>query len=121
MFGLWLVGTGFGLVSSVATQLAPPVGAVMNFMLRPLYFLSGVLFPISIVPHPYRDWLILNPLVHGLDAARLGFAPYYQPIPGLSIAYLFEWALVTIFFGLALHVRFAKRLALRKKLKNDRS
>jgi capsular polysaccharide transport system permease protein len=120
MFGLWLVGAGYGLVNSVAIQLAPPVGAVMSFMLKPLYFLSGVLIPISIIPHPYRDWLMLNPLVHGLEAMRLGFAPYYHPIPGLSIAYLYGWALVTIFFGLALHVRFAKRLALKKKLKNDR-
>jgi capsular polysaccharide transport system permease protein len=55
----------------------------------------------------------LNPIVHGLEAARLGFAPTYQAIPETSIGYLYIYALVAVFFGLALHVRFARRLAAR--------
>lgn len=114
-FGLWLLGVGIGLIGSVAVELAPPVGAVINFILsRPLYFLSGVIFPITLVPYPYRDWLMLNPLVHGLEAARLGFAPYYHVGADLSVAYLFAWAIGTLFFGMALHVRYANRLALKK-------
>jgi len=116
LFGLWLFGVGFGLVGSVANELAPPIGAVMSFILRPLYFLSGVIFPITLIPYPYLDWVMLNPLVHGLEAARLGFAPYYHVSSELSISYLYGWALVTIFFGLALHVRFAKRLMIKNDL-----
>lgn len=114
LFGLWLLGVGYGLVGSVANELAPPLGAVMSFLLRLLYFLSGVIFPVTLIPYPYRDWLMLNPLVHGLEATRLGFAPYYHVTSDLSVSYLYGWALVTIFFGLALHVRFAKRLVLGK-------
>lgn len=114
LLGLWLLGVGFGLVGSVAIELAPPLGKVMGFALRPLFFLSGVLIPITLIPYPYHDWLMLNPLVHGVEAARLGFAPYYHAPSDLSVSYLYGWALVTIFFGLALHVRFAKRLVLGK-------
>lgn len=110
LFGVWLLGVGFGLVGSVATRLMPPVGAVMSFILRPLYFLSGVIFPVTLIPYPYLDWIMLNPLVHGLEAARLGFAPYYHVSTNVSIAYLYGWALVTVFFGFALHVRYARRL-----------
>lgn len=114
-FGLWVLGLGVGLVGSVAVVLAPPIGATISFIVtRPMYFLSGVLFPITIVPYPYRDWLMLNPLVHGLEAARLGFAPYYHVGADMSVAYLFGWAIVTVFFGMALHVRYAKRLAAKK-------
>ena len=87
MFGLWLLGMGFGLVNSVALELLPPLGAFFSLMLRPLYFLSGVMFPIMLIPYPYRDWLTLNPLVHGLEAMRLGFAPYYHVMPELNLGY----------------------------------
>jgi capsular polysaccharide transport system permease protein len=108
--GLWLVGMGFGLVTSVASELVPELGRVINFVMMPLYMVSGVIFPLSAVPQPYRDWLMLNPVAHGLEAARLGFAPYYHAVPELSIAYIYGFALVSIFLGLALHRRFALRL-----------
>ena len=109
-FGLWLIGVGFGLVASVASELVPELGRVIKLIMMPLYMLSGVIFPISSVPLPYRDWLMLNPVAHGLEAVRLGFAPYYHAVPGLSIAYMYGFALVSVFLGLALHRRFALRL-----------
>ncbi len=110
MVGLWLVGAGFGLMASVVKDLVPELGKIIELAMMPLYFLSGVIFPIAAVPQPYRDWLLLNPVAHGLEAARLGFSPYYQAVPELSIAYIYSFALGTIFLGLALHVRFANRL-----------
>jgi len=109
-FGLWLVGMGFGLMASVAGELVPELRRVINFVMMPLYMISGVIFPISVVPQPYRDWLLLNPVAHGVEAARLGFAPYYHAVPELSIAYIYGFALVSVFLGLALHRRFALRL-----------
>jgi capsular polysaccharide transport system permease protein len=109
-FGLWLVGMGFGLVVSVATELVPEVGRLVNFVMMPLYLISGVMLPLSAVPLPYRDWLMFNPVAHGLEAARLGFSPYYHAVPELSISYIYGFALVSIFLGLALHRRFALRL-----------
>lgn len=109
-FGLWLVGMGFGLVASVASELVPELGRLIKFVMMPLYMISGVIFPLSAVPQPYRDWLLLNPVAHGLEAARLGYAPYYHAVPELSVGYLYQFALVIIFLGLALHRRFALRL-----------
>jgi capsular polysaccharide transport system permease protein len=109
--GLWLAGMGFGLVSSVGKELVPELGRVIELAMVPLYFISGVLFPLSTLPQPYRDWLMLNPVAHGLESARLGFAPHYHAVPELNLAYLYGFALVGIFFGLTLHRRFALRLA----------
>ena len=111
--GMWLFGAGFGLVASVATELLPEVGRVLGMMLFPLYFLSGVIFPIAQVPLPYRGWLMLNPLANGLEAVRQGFAPHYQAAPETSIAYLYGCALVAIFLGLALHYRYSTQLVAR--------
>lgn len=110
-FGMWLVGLGYGLITSVASELVKELGKIIGLLMTPLYFMSGVIFPINIVPPPYREWLLYNPLVHGLEAARLGFAPFYHAVPELSVAYMYGFALVMVFFGLALHVRYATRLA----------
>lgn len=110
LFGLWLVGMGFGLVTSVLAELIPEASQLIKLMMMPLYILSGVIFPISAIPPPYRTWLMLNPVAHGVEAARLGFAPYYHAVSGLSIGYLYGFALVSIFLGLALHRRFALKL-----------
>jgi capsular polysaccharide transport system permease protein len=98
------------LVTSVLIELVPELGRVLKLVMMPLMILSGVIIPLSAVPQPYRDWLLLNPVAHGLEAARLGFAPYYHAVPELSVAYIYQFALVSIFLGLALHRRFAMRL-----------
>lgn len=110
VFGLWLLGLGVGLVFSVANELIPEIERIFKFVMMPIYFISGVLFPVAMVPMPYRDWLLLNPLVHGLEATRLGFASYYHAVPELDLGYLYTCSLVSIFLGLALHQRFAQRL-----------
>jgi capsular polysaccharide transport system permease protein len=112
-FGLWLLGAGFGLMASVAGEMIPELGKVIGFVMTPMYFASGVILPLANVPQPYRDWLLFNPVAHGLEAARLGFAPYYHAVPELSIGYVYGFAVVVIFLGLALHVRYATRLIAR--------
>ena len=110
-FSLWLVGMGFGLVVSAIAELVPELERIIKLIMMPMYFISGVIFPIAAVPQPYRDWLLLNPVAHGLEAVRLGFASYYHAVPELSVDYLYRFALVSLFLGLALHRRFALRLA----------
>ncbi len=108
--GLWLIGTGFGLISSIATELIPEVGKVIELIMNPLYLISGVIFPITAVPQPYLDVLLFNPLVHAIEAARLGFSDQYHAVPELSIMYVYGFALTFVFFGLALHVRFSLKV-----------
>jgi capsular polysaccharide transport system permease protein len=109
-FGLWLAGVGLGLMSSVAVELVPELGRLLKLVMTPLYIVSGVILPLSAVPEPYRGWLMLNPVAHGLEAARIGFAPYYHAAPETSVAYLYAFALTLVFFGLALQRRFALKL-----------
>ncbi len=106
---LWLAGLGLGLILSVAAELIPEVGKVFGMMFRPLYFLSAVMYPVTAIPPAYRDWLLLNPLVHGIESLRVGFFPQYHAVAGVSLAYLLGFAMVTVCLGLALHVRFATR------------
>lgn len=111
VLGLWLLAVGYGLCVSVVNELSPEVGNIIGLLLVPLYLVSGVLFPLSSVPHPYREWLMLNPVAHGVEGVREGLAAYYHAAPELDLGYLFLCALVLLFLGLALQVRHQHRLA----------
>lgn len=108
---LWLFGIGLGLVLSVTGGLFPELGKVTDMLFRPLYFLSAVMYPPSAIPPAYQDWLLLNPLVHGIELIRVGYFPQYHTVSGVSVLYVAGVAMATLCLGLALHVRFTTRLA----------
>lgn len=108
--GLMLCALGIGLILSVLSDLIPEAGNLMVFLFRPLYFLSGVIFPLSAIPIKYREWAFFNPFAHGLELLRGSFFPVYHAAPEASFKYLFGFAAVSIFLGLALQVRFAQKL-----------
>lgn len=110
--GLWLSGAGLGLILSVASSLVPEIGKVVRMLFTPLYFVSGVMVPAMTIPPQYRDWMFINPFLHGLEKLRQGYFSQYHTSPDASLFYLYGFALVVIFFGLALHVRFSKRLVM---------
>jgi capsular polysaccharide transport system permease protein len=110
VFGLWLTGVGWGLSVSVANELVPEVGNVLGMLMMPLMLISGAVFPLAAVPAHWRDYLMLNPVAHGVEGVRAGLSGIYHHAPELSMAYLFGSALVLVFLGLAMQVRFRFRL-----------
>ncbi len=105
-FCAWLIGVGWGIVVAIASDLVPELGNVIDLASRPLYLISGVVFPLSLLPPVLRDWLMLNPLAHLLEQVRLGIAPHYHVVPEANIAYPYACALVLLFAGLLLLRRF---------------
>lgn len=108
--GLMLCALGVGFVLSVLSDLIPEAGNLVMFLFRPLYFLSGAIFPLSAIPVQYREWVFYNPFAHGLELLRSSFFPVYHAAPEANFKYLFWFAVVSIFFGLALQVRFSRNL-----------
>src|SRR3546814_1293498 len=62
-FGLWFLGVSLGLLISVLSELAQEFRQIINMAMMPLYFISGVMFPLASIPEPYREWLLLNPKI----------------------------------------------------------
>jgi ABC-2 type transport system permease protein len=44
---------------------------VMNFLVMPLYFLSGAMFPVSSTPGWMKTLMTIDPLTYGVDALRI--------------------------------------------------
>jgi capsular polysaccharide transport system permease protein len=107
---LWLLGLGAGLLISIPRTIIAEVGDVVNILMTPAYLLSGVILPIAAVPQPYRDWLLLNPIVHSLEVMRLSFASHYVGVPELNALYPMQFAIVLILFGLILQRIYKKKV-----------
>jgi ABC-2 type transport system permease protein len=43
---------------------------VMNFLIMPIYFLSGAMFPMTSAPTWLKSLMALDPLTYGVDAIR---------------------------------------------------
>jgi ABC-2 type transport system permease protein len=43
---------------------------IVNFLIMPLFFLSGAIFPLNGVPEGIRIVALINPLTHGVDGLR---------------------------------------------------
>ncbi|ATH79337.1 ABC transporter permease [Halomonas sp. NyZ770] len=107
---LWSLGLGLGLVTSVAATLVPEIGKVIRMLSLPLMILSGVIIPLNSLPHWLLEYLMLNPIPHGLETLRLGFFEKYQVVHGTSMLYFWLFTLTLISVGLLMHLRFVDRL-----------
>lgn len=113
MGGLWLLGLGYGMFTSVIQRLVPETSHIFTILFMPLYFLSGAIMPITIIPMPYQKWIMYNPIAHGVELCRYAFLDYYRIIPNTSLPYLFLWDLILLFMGMILYKLFETRLVMR--------
>ena len=107
---LWSLWLGLGLVTSVAATLVPEIGKVVRMLSLPLLILSGVIMPLNSLPHWLLEYLMLNPIPHGLETLRLGFFENYKVVHGTSMLYFWLFTLTLISVGLVMHLRFVDRL-----------
>ena len=62
--------TSLGIVVASHMESMQSFQMVMNFLVMPLYFLSGAMFPMASAPGWMRSLMMLDPLTYGVDAIR---------------------------------------------------
>ncbi len=81
---MFLISASFvGLGLAFATQMNDPQGfqLVMNFLIMPVFFLSGALFPIDQLPGWLAVLTWMNPLTYGVDGIRFALnCPHEFPV-----------------------------------------
>lgn len=108
--GLWVLAVGWALGMSVVVALVPEISPALSLAGTGMMLVSGVMVPISQVPTPWRQWLFLNPVAQGVEGVRASLSHAYHHAPELSLGYLGVAALVLVFSGLALQVRFQHKV-----------
>ena len=107
---LWALGAGVGLTISAAAALVSEIGRVVRMLSLPLMLLSGAIIPMSLKPYHIQQLMLYNPIAHALEFLRLGFFENYKAVQGISLLYVWLFALSLIALGLILHLRFAEKL-----------
>jgi ABC-2 type transport system permease protein len=95
---------GTAIASVVDDMQAFPM--VMNFLVMPLFFLSGALFPIDNFPNGIKIVSYLNPLSYGVDGLRWAMSGISVLGLGLDVIVL----LISIILALSLGVFLFKRI-----------
>ncbi|MDO3666224.1 polysialic acid transporter [Acinetobacter sp. Ac_3412] len=102
-FSLSLVFIVIGSISRELNKFIP-----MLFLM--LYFLSAVIYTIHFVPAEYQQYLLWNPVIHILESMRHAVAPNYPLVNGISLTYVAEWIIGSLFLGLLLYKRFEQQM-----------
>jgi hypothetical protein len=84
MFLLAIFFTAFGTAIAVRMTDMQSFPLIMNFIMMPLFFLSGALFPIEGLSSVLSFVVKANPLSYGLDALRGLLIGHYQFSLGLD-------------------------------------
>lgn len=103
------LGFGVGSINCVLFQLSGLYERVYSIATRPLLLISGVMFIPESIPHPFRDYLLWNPLAHVIGLFRQAFYPAYRAFY-LDIPWLVSISLGTIVLGLGLLHIFGQQI-----------
>ena len=94
---------GLGLLLAAIASMIPDAKTIIQVAFMPLYFLSGILFPVTRFPDEWVQWMALNPVLHLVELSRVMAIERYEPMKYLSITYPVALALVTTVIGLMLY------------------
>jgi capsular polysaccharide transport system permease protein len=103
------LGIGIGTLNCYLSSMFPLWQQAWSIVNKPLFILSGIIFMIDTVPHPFDKMLAYNPLVHVVGEMRRGFYPNYQGAY-IDIVYVYVVALTTFAPGLLLLNRYNRTI-----------
>ena len=68
--------SAFGIVLATFYESYESFSVIMNFIIMPMFFLSGAMYPVRLLPHILRLVAKLNPLTYGIDAMKHAIFPH---------------------------------------------
>lgn len=92
--------TSLGLVIAARMQSYENFNLVMNFLLMPMFFLSGSLFSISDVPDTLLIFSLLNPFTYMVDAIR------FSTLGAHSLNLMLDLFVMVLFFILMIGMAY---------------
>jgi len=94
---------GCALIFCVVINALPELEAIFRIMFMPLYFISGVIFPLWLIPREFLPLLLWNPYLHLIELAREYSVPHYPRVTEVNLVYPAACAILLLFVGLWLY------------------
>jgi ABC-2 type transport system permease protein len=67
--------SSFGIVLATFYESYESFSVIMNFIVMPMFFLSGAMYPVKLLPQALRIVSKVNPLTYGVDALKHLMSP----------------------------------------------
>jgi ABC-2 type transport system permease protein len=87
--------TGIGIVIAARMTSFQGFGTIMNFVIMPLWFLSGALYPMQGLPWWLNLLVRINPLTYGVDMIRRLVLGFSYHAPGFNLGFLLGFSVLT--------------------------
>lgn len=94
---------GVGIFLMIARFRYEWVKSVVQFLMRPLWFLSGVFFSLNDIPQNFRPYISWNPILQSIELTRHSFANSYPLSEAISLTYLIQCSLIVLTISLWLY------------------
>ena len=100
-----IIMASLGLITALWAEKYDQMGAVMNFVVMPLTFLSGVFYSVDSLPEVWRELSLFNPFFYLVDGFRQGFFGTGTTNAALSLVIVGVTALATAAAAVTLMTR----------------
>jgi len=110
LLGEFLIVTGLSLFLSALNVYYRDVQYIWAVLLRALFFLTPIIYPVSIYPPQYVGLFLLNPMARVVEASRKVLI--YNTLPNIpDIAIIYASALVALLVGYLVFKKLEPRFA----------
>jgi len=99
---IFLIAMLFTAIGTVIGSLVEDMQAfplIMNFLVMPLFFFSGALFPDKGLSNVLHMAMRLNPLTYGVDGLRGGLTDHFIFGPSIDVSFLGVVTVILLFVG----------------------
>lgn len=111
IIALVMISTGIGLILSILTVYYADVQHLWSVIIMMLMYSTAIFYPMDIIPSPYYDYMILNPLFWIIDQFRnflyMGISPNF-----ISIINLFLISMIILIFGIVIYKKYESRVVM---------
>jgi capsular polysaccharide transport system permease protein len=100
---------GFGLLVAVASHFYAFAKKVVNFIMLPLFILSGVFYTVDFLPEVIREYILYNPIIHFMELLH---ANYFTILTDkyVDYEYMTLWTIIPLFLGLYSYFKLKIRI-----------
>ncbi len=88
---------GIAIASNLEDMQSFPI--IMNFLIMPIFFLSGAIFPLDGIPKALELIARIDPLTYGVDGIRGALTGSYHLSPLIDLSVITIWALIILSIG----------------------
>lgn len=103
-----------GILVAILGCIFDHINRFIKIFFRPLYFISGIFFSLEVIPANYREYFLINPIIHYMELFRFCFCRTCLR-NYTDIYYLIIINIILLFFALLLYRFNSKSLLLKVK------